>query len=191
MASEGVRIENDCNCYQGPHGSPERWGNYKVPGDLAGHAGDWQKNYPDYLGCCNALDGALGRIRSKIEEKGIKEDTLLIYASDHGSHFRTRNSEYKRDCHDSCLRIPMIAYGPGFMGGKVYDGLTSLIDIPRTILAAAGDNTPEDWQGISLQDQLGGTKTHDVVFEYAAGFFRYIHRSAPALTHSICQEYEQ
>jgi len=156
--------QNDRHCYEGPHGSPERWGNYKVPGDLVGHDGDWQENFADYLGCCNALDNALGKIRSKLDEKGIKDDTLLIYASDHGSHFKTRNSEYKRDCHDSCLRIPMVAYGPGFTGGKVYDGLTSLMDIPRTLLTAAGDDIPSDWQGISLQDQLDGTETHDVVF---------------------------
>jgi arylsulfatase A-like enzyme len=156
--------QNDHDCYEGPDGSRERWGNYEVPGDLVGHDGNWEENYPDYLGCCNALDGAVGRIRAKLAEKGIADDTVVIYTSDHGSHFRTRNSEYKRACHEACLRIPMIACGPGFAGGSVYEGLTSLMDIPRTLLKAAGADIPADWQGISLQDQLAGTQAHDEVF---------------------------
>ncbi|MBT3275428.1 MAG: sulfatase-like hydrolase/transferase, partial [Spirochaetales bacterium] len=52
--------QNDTDRYEGPHGSKEKWADYPVPGDLAGKAGDWQENYPDYLGCINALDTALG-----------------------------------------------------------------------------------------------------------------------------------
>ncbi|MBM3212874.1 arylsulfatase, partial [Candidatus Poribacteria bacterium] len=96
--------QNDHNRYEGPHGSKERWANYKVPGDLVGTEGDWRENFPDYLGCCNALDSNLGRIQEKVDALGISENTLIIFTSDHGSHFRTRNGEYKRSCHDSCIR---------------------------------------------------------------------------------------
>ena len=51
-----------------------------------------------------------------------------IYTTDHGCHFRTRNGEYKRACHEGCIRIPMVACGPGFTGGKVIEELVSLID---------------------------------------------------------------
>jgi uncharacterized sulfatase len=42
--------QNDHNCYEGPHGSKERWANYKIPGDLVDTQGDWRENFPDYLG---------------------------------------------------------------------------------------------------------------------------------------------
>ena len=79
------------------------------------------EEYPDYLGCCNSLDDNLGRIVEKLKEQGLYEDTVIIYTSDHGSHFRTRNTDlapdnyddYKRSCHDSCIRIPMVMKGPG------------------------------------------------------------------------------
>jgi uncharacterized sulfatase len=142
--------QNDHNCYEGPTGSKERFAGYRVPGDLEGTAGDWRENYPDYLGCCNAVDANLGRIRRELAVRHLAEDTLVIYTSDHGSHFRTRNAEYKRSCHESCIRVPMVLCGPGFAGGKVADNLVSLIDLPRTILSACGVDVPDDFRGRDL-----------------------------------------
>lgn len=156
--------QNDHKCYEGPKGSKERWANYEIPGDLAGLPGDWVENFPDYLGCCNALDNAVGRVNAKLDELGLRDNTLIIYTSDHGSHFRTRNREYKRACQDGCLRVPMIANGPGFAGGIVNDNLVSLIDIPKTILRAADAAIPEDWQGIPLQETIGKSDVRAAVF---------------------------
>jgi uncharacterized sulfatase len=148
--------QNDRNCYEGPSGSKERFAEFEVPGDLRDRAGDWRENYPDYLGCCASLDANLGRIRDELERLGLSESTLIIYTSDHGSHFRTRNSEYKRSCHDGCIRIPMIACGPGFRGGHVIEDLVSLMDIPPTILAAGGRELPASLQGRPLQELVAG-----------------------------------
>lgn len=149
--------QNDHNCYEGPHGSKERFANFVPPPDLVDHGGDWRENYPDYLGCCASLDANLGRIRDQLAALGLAENTLIIYTSDHGSHFRTRNGEYKRSCHDGCLRIPLIVNGPGFSGGRVIPELVSLIDLPKTVLTAAGARVPGDWRGNPLQDLVHGT----------------------------------
>ncbi len=157
--------QNDHVCYEGPTGSKKKFANYEIPGDLAGLPGDWTENYPDYLGCCNSLDENVGRIRAKIEEMGQSENTLIIYTSDHGSHFRTRNAEYKRSCHDGCLRIPMIAWGPGFEGGQTTGKFANLLDIPKTILKAADAEIPASWRGQPLQDAFDENKTwRDVHF---------------------------
>ena len=68
--------QNDHECYEGPKGSKEYWANYEIPGDLAGLPGDWVKNFPDYLGCCNALDNAVGRVNEKLKELGLADNTL-------------------------------------------------------------------------------------------------------------------
>ena len=149
--------QNDRNRYEGPVGSKERFKDYDVPGDLEGTGGDWRENYPDYLGQCNSLDHNLGRIQQELIRLGLADNTIIIYTSDHGSHFCTRNSEYKRACHDDCLRIPMIIHGPGFRGGKVIDELVSLIDIPPTILAAAGVEAPGLMHGHPLQTLVDGS----------------------------------
>ena len=149
--------QNDHNRYEGPNGSQRRFGNFKVPGDLVGTEGDWRESYPDYLGCCASLDYNLGRLRDELVRLDMVDNTLLVYTSDHGSHFRTRNSEYKRSCHDACTRIPLIIHGPGFAGGKVIEPLVSLIDLPPTLLRAGGIELPDSMQGRPLQELLDGT----------------------------------
>ena len=128
--------QNDHNQFEGPRGSRERFKDFAAPGDLVDTDGDWRQSYPDYLGCCHALDENLGRVCAELERLGIADNTVLIYTSDHACHFRTRNREYKRSCHDNSIRIPMVARGPGFRGGQVVHELVSLIDVPPTILAA-------------------------------------------------------
>ena len=151
--------QNDHRHYEGPRGSKERFRDFVVPGDLAGTGGDWREEYPDYLGCINSLDANLGRLRAELANLGMAEDTLVLFTSDHGSHFRTRNSEYKRSCHDGCIRIPLVACGPGFAGGKVIDELVSLIDVAPTILAAAGAPIPQTMRGRPLQQLVDGAAT--------------------------------
>ena len=151
--------QNDRDRYEGPRGSRERFADFVPPEDLTASdaEGDWRQNYPDYLGCCRSLDDNLSRIRRLLEQEGIADETLVLFTSDHGSHFRTRNTEYKRACHDACIRIPMVACGPGFTGGAVIDDLVSLIDIPPTILAAAGLEPPPSHRGRALQGLVDGT----------------------------------
>lgn len=152
--------QNDRHCYEGPIGSKEKYKNFVVPGDLVGTAGDWRENYPDYLGCINSLDTNLGRLRQELKRLGLAENTIIIYTSDHGSHFKTRNSEYKRACHDACIRIPLIIHGPGFAAGQVIPELVSLIDLPPTILKIAGMEKPPEMRGNPLQDLISGANDH-------------------------------
>jgi len=159
--------QNDRNCYEGPIGSKERFKDFVVPGDLVGTEGDWRENYPDYLGCVNSLDHNLGRIRDELARLGLAENTVIFQTSDHGSHFRTRNSEYKRSCHDGCVRIPMIASGPGFSGGRVITDLVSLIDVPPTLLAIGGVATPKSMRGRPMQGLIADTGPCSVSGEMA------------------------
>ncbi|MDF1513544.1 MAG: sulfatase-like hydrolase/transferase [Anaerolineae bacterium] len=151
--------QNDHNRYEGPRGSKERFKDYEIPGDLVGTEGDWRENFPDYLGCCHSLDENVGRIDAVLDELGLAQDTLLIYTSDHGSHFRTRNSEYKRAPHEGCVRVPLIIRGPGFTGGKVVENLVSLIDLPPTVVSAGGVAPAEHMHGRQLQDLVEGPPT--------------------------------
>ena len=149
--------QNNLDRYVAPEGYRERYEDYAVPGDLEQfHGGDWQDNLPDYYGICANIDENLGRIRAELETLGIAENTIILYTSDHGTHFRTRNAEYKRSCHEASIRIPMVACGPGLRGGRVVEELVSLVDIPPTILEVAGATTPEHYQGRSLLPLVNG-----------------------------------
>jgi arylsulfatase A-like enzyme len=148
--------QNDRDRYEGPKDSLDRFANFIPPGDLVGQSGNWQREYADYLGCCAALDEGVGRIRAKLEERGMADNTIIIYTSDHGSHFRTRNGEYKRSCHDASIHVPMIVWGGPFTGGHAPAGLASLIDLPPTVLRAAEVPVPATMRGRPLQDLIAG-----------------------------------
>lgn len=148
--------QNDHHRFEGPDGSKERFANYEVPGDLVGTQGDWRENYPDYLGQCASLDENVGRLVDTLKEMGEWENTILIYTADHGSHFCTRNKEYKRSCHDGCTHIPLIICGPGFEGGQVREEMVSLLDLPTTLLDCAGIEKPEQFVGRSLLGLVRG-----------------------------------
>ena len=152
-------FQNDHQHFEGPIGSKERFAGFVPPGDLVGAGGDWREEYPDYLGCCASLDENLGRLRGELDRLGLSGNTLLIYTSDHGCHFKTRNSEYKRSCHEASIRIPLLACGPGLRGGVEVDELVSLIDLPPTLLTAAGVAPPASMRGRALQPLLEGAAT--------------------------------
>lgn len=143
--------QNDHGRFEGPDGSKERFVNFVAPLDLRKGVGDWETNYPDYLGQCRSLDENVGRLVDTLKEQGLWENTILFYTSDHGSHFCTRNSEYKRSCHDASIHIPLVVVGGPFTGGKAVPELVSLMDLPVTLLDCAGIAKPEGFQGHSLR----------------------------------------
>jgi arylsulfatase A-like enzyme len=111
-----------------------------------------------YFGMVKRLDEALGRVQDALKSLKLTDDTVLLYTSDHGNHFRTRNGEYKRSCHESSVRVPTAISGPGFNGrGRVND-LVSLLDLPPTLLDAAEIPVPETMQGRSILPLLGGDR---------------------------------
>ncbi|MBE2240791.1 MAG: arylsulfatase, partial [Caldilineaceae bacterium] len=58
--------------------------------------------------------------------------------------------EYKRSCHESSIRVPTALCGPGFDGGGQLAELVSLIDLPPTLLDAAGLPIPAAMEGRSI-----------------------------------------
>lgn len=157
--------QNDHDRFEGPDGSRERFENYDVPRDLLGgkYEGDWKENYPDYLGQCRKLDDNLGKLIDTLKEYGLYEDTVIIYSSDHGCHFRTQEGEYKRNVFDGCLRIPLVIRGGEFTGGWRSEEMVSNIHLPATILDIAGVPIPDDmvYEPIKAQGEL---PSRDCVF---------------------------
>lgn len=146
--------QNDHHCYEGFKETVEKYRNYPIPSDLSFLKGDYEQMYPDYISAINRLDYNVGRLVEKLKDMGIYDDTIIIYTSDHGSHFKTRNPEYKRSCHESATHTPLIIKGGGFEGGKRETRLSSLIDIPPTLLSMAQIPVPSSYMGVDLTKQI-------------------------------------
>jgi arylsulfatase A-like enzyme len=155
--------QNQTDDYPAPAGYEERMRERMVlPGDLTTLGGTAARQFPGYMGQIARIDEAYGRLNDALISLGLIDNTVLMYTSDHGNHFKTRNAEYKRSCHEASIRVPTLFTGPGFDGHGIYDGMASLIDLPPTLLAAADIEPPDQMQGRSI---LGAEpKPEDAVF---------------------------
>ncbi len=151
--------QNHLDDYPPPVGYRERYAGRYTPPDLAALGGSSQRHLAGYYGMVKRLDEALGRLNDALISTGLGENTILVYTSDHGCHFKTRNSEYKRSCHEASIRVPTAVQGPGFDAGGRRRELVSLLDLPPTLLDAAGIEVPDDMQGHSLMPLLRGEES--------------------------------
>lgn len=142
--------QNHVDDYPAPEGYRDRYTGRWTPPDLQALGGSAMRHLPGYWGMVKRLDEAFGRILDALTSLGLRENTIILFTSDHGSHFKTRNGEYKRSCHDSSIRVPTVLAGPGFKGGRRLEELVSLIDLPPTLIDAAGLNVPDTMQGRSI-----------------------------------------
>ncbi|MCC7494543.1 MAG: sulfatase-like hydrolase/transferase [Fimbriimonadaceae bacterium] len=142
--------QNDLRRHVAPDGYAARYRDAWVPGDLRALPGNWRQEWADYCGCIASLDENYGRLTAALAETGQLDDTVVIFVTDHGSHFCTRNAEYKRSCHEASVHIPLVISGPGFDHGRRAEELVSLLDVPATICGVAGLAVPPAMQGRDL-----------------------------------------
>lgn len=142
--------QNHRDDYPAPDDYAERYTGHWTPPDLAALGGSAPQHLAGYFGMVKRLDEALGRLFDSLKSLGLAENTIVLFTSDHACHFKTRNAEYKRSCHESSIRVPTAFCGPGFEGGGRVGELVSLIDLPPTLMDAAGLPVPDTMQGRSL-----------------------------------------
>ncbi len=109
-----------------------------------------------YYGMVKRLDEAFGRVMDALKSLGLEENTIVLFTSDHGCHFKTRNEEYKRSCHETSIRVPTLLAGGPFRSGRCVEQLVSLVDLPPTLLDACGIEIPDSMQGRSILPLLRG-----------------------------------
>nr|AIA16980.1 Sulfatase [uncultured bacterium] len=144
--------------YPPPEGYREKYTGSWIPPDLAAFGGSSAQHLGGYYGMVKRLDEALGRLMDALKSLSLSDNTIVLFTSDHACHFKTRNSEYKRSCHESSIRVPAAITGPGFKNGRQIRELVSLIDLPPTLLDAAGIPVPEHMQGRSIMPLTMGLK---------------------------------
>jgi len=142
--------QNQTDSYPAPEGYAERYAGGWMPPDLAELGGSAREHLAGYCGQIKRIDEAFGRLLEALSSLGLRENTVVVFASDHGNHFKTRNDEYKRSPHESSIRVPIVLLGPGFECTGRVEQLVSLLDLPPTLLDAAGLPVPDEMQGRSV-----------------------------------------
>jgi arylsulfatase A-like enzyme len=150
--------QNDFDTYQPPKKYADQYRNPFVPQDLRPLRGSWPSQLADYYGCVKGMDDTIGRLTSALREQGLEENTIMLFTSDHGCHFKTRNTEYKRSPHDSSTHIPLIIAGPGFNRQLEISELVSHVNLAPALLEATNTPIPAEMQGRSFMPLVQGNR---------------------------------
>jgi len=113
-----------------------------------------------YYGCISFIDYQIGRIVAALEARGLLEDTLILFTSDHGEFLGDYNCFGKRSMLDAAARVPLVVRWPErFAPGEVCDAPSSLVDVLPTFLGAAGVSANGlALSGVDLADLAAGAQ---------------------------------
>ena len=118
-----------------------------------------------YYACVSFVDYQIGRIIAELKAKGIYDDTIIMFSSDHGDMMGDYGSMGKRTMLDAAARIPFLLKVPG-KDHEIRRDPASLVDVAPTLLAACGiDYDPADFDGVNLMSD-----SHELVYsQYGNG----------------------
>lgn len=129
---------------------------------------DFYRHYGETL---LSVDESIGRVMAWLKEKGLEENTLVIYMGDNGFQFGEHGLIDKRDMYEASMRVPLLAWSPSIIkpATKVPQMVLN-IDIAPTVLELAGISKPKQMQGVSflplLKQEKIGSWRDKVFYEY-------------------------
>ena len=138
---------------------------------------EWRDAVRGYYGNLAYVDAQIGTVLAALEALGLKDETLVVYASDHGELIGKRREAGKQVFYDEAWRVPLIVAHPQVAAarrGATVSGLVDLVDVLPTIAEAAGLSRPVGApavQGISLMGMVEGNQeaVRDHVFSQLHG----------------------
>lgn len=110
-----------------------------------------------YYANITMIDDWIGKILGKLKEKGMLENSIVIFTSDHGDNLGDHRMSYKWLMYDTITNVPLIIKDfrkADEAQERKTDGLVSLMDIGPTILQYAGAQIPSCMEGKSLKGYL-------------------------------------
>jgi len=116
----------------------------------------YQHSVKGYYRMIAGVDREIAKIRKKLEDKGIADNTIIILMGDNGYFLGERQLAGKWLMYDNSIRVPLIIYNPYTKLHQETEEMAMNVDVPATILDAAGVDTPDSWQGKSLLPLVSG-----------------------------------
>lgn len=118
------------------------------------------QSYASYYGMISHLDFHIGRILEALKSANKVDDTIIVFASDHGLSMQSHGQTGKHNAHEHSSRALLSISGPGLPKNKRSSALTYLFDIYPTLCRLAGLKTPEALEGRSLAGIIHGEQKH-------------------------------
>jgi arylsulfatase A-like enzyme len=151
-------------------------GEPKIRADLAAIRKDYSRllDLPDEqlreviantYGMIALIDHNVGRIITELHRLGIADNTIIIYASDHGDWLGDHGLLLKGPIpYEGLIRVPLIIRGPGVPSGKRVEEPVSTLDVPATLLDYAGATPLHQMHSQSLRSLIEGDAAREFAF---------------------------
>lgn len=115
------------------------------------------KEIASYYAMTTAIDDQLGRILDGIDNLGLREDTIVLFSSDHGDMLGSQGLRLKRKPWEESIRVPgVVRYPRGFTGGNREAAPFSLVDFAPTLLRLCDLEPPQEMQGTDFSRRIQG-----------------------------------
>jgi arylsulfatase A-like enzyme len=119
----------------------------------------YQTNIRAYYRMITGIDNAIARVLKVLKEKGLDENTIIVYSADNGFMRGDRGTAGKWNHYEQSLRIPLIVFDPRLPEanrGRVVSEMVNNVDLPATFVDFAGLEIPAVYQGHSILPLLQG-----------------------------------
>ncbi|WP_186755128.1 sulfatase-like hydrolase/transferase [Echinicola salinicaeni] len=120
----------------------------------------YQNSLKGYYRMISGIDKEIGKIRKKLKENGLDENTVIIIMGDNGYFLGERQLAGKWLMYDNSIRVPLIIYDPRVWWQRNIKDMVLNIDVPPTIADLAGVDAPDSWQGQSLLPLVNRDERH-------------------------------
>ena len=128
--------------------------------------GDWSENTKRYAALVTHMDYNIGRLLGALDALGLRENTLVIFASDNGAAVMAPLKELncgaglkgrKGQLYEGGIRVPLIVNQPGRVPARQIDNLVYFPDFMPTLAAIAeGDEVPQGTNGMDISPLFYG-----------------------------------
>ncbi|MBC7237105.1 MAG: sulfatase-like hydrolase/transferase [Chloroflexi bacterium] len=124
-----------------------------------------------YYGMVRFLDDGVGRILDALDDLGLRENTIVVFCTDHGDFSGEHCMTCKGGVFYDCLtRIPLIVSWPGHIPqGQVDESMVNLVDVVPTLLRLQGYEVPRSMHGQPLPTVTDADPREATFAEYGAG----------------------
>lgn len=141
-------------------------GYYKTIPESAVKSIRWKKDQRDldpaiareairaYYASITFADAQVGRVLDALQATGLRDNTIVVFTSDHGYHMGEHGHYQKQTLFENATRVPLIMAGPGIASGASSKSMAEMVDFYPTLAELTGLTPPPYVAGKSLVPTL-------------------------------------
>ena len=147
-----------------------------------------------YYGLVTQVDHHIGRIMDALDESNLRNDTVVVFTSDHGELLGDHGHWGKRSFYEGSAKIPLLVSWPGVVPpGVRCNRLVGLTDLLPTLVELAGGQVPESVSGRSLTPLLSDVDApwDNTRFGVYGGFRGVVEMDDPRISMSFMMRWNE